>query len=249
MQLAMERAFIAAKIDWRYLTLDVTPDRLASAFAGMQSLGFRGAHLTGAHRLNAIEHLAHADETAKLARWVDCLSVTGSGLVGHNRWGNTIRRLVGEPVDDHCVVIYGDDPSVLAIGFELLAAGWSNIYFDGMEREIAAKYCERLAIQSSSGKNRWSPLTRAVIIGESADTGMLLNKQKLARLSANSLVLDLSHMGSFSKVTRTAESLQLRAVSGLETLMRYTCETFAAWTGVNAETQLLRESLEEYYEI
>ena len=56
-QFMIERAFRAARLDWRYLTLEVSPENLAAAVAGMRALGFKGGNITIPHKVAVIEHL------------------------------------------------------------------------------------------------------------------------------------------------------------------------------------------------
>ena len=41
-QFALERAFASAKLEWRVLSCDVIPERIAEAIVGAEALGFRG---------------------------------------------------------------------------------------------------------------------------------------------------------------------------------------------------------------
>ena len=47
-QYLFERAIAAAGLDWRFLTFDVLPERLAQALGGVDAMGFRGCLLAGA---------------------------------------------------------------------------------------------------------------------------------------------------------------------------------------------------------
>ena len=46
-------AFAARGLDWAYVALDVPPERLAEALAGLRALGFAGANVTTPHKLAA----------------------------------------------------------------------------------------------------------------------------------------------------------------------------------------------------
>ena len=49
-QFMMERAFAAAGLDWRYLTLEVAPEQLPDAVRGLRAMGFRGGNFTIPHK-------------------------------------------------------------------------------------------------------------------------------------------------------------------------------------------------------
>ncbi len=44
-------AFAARGLDWAYVALDVTPERLEEALRGLEALGFVGANVTAPHKL------------------------------------------------------------------------------------------------------------------------------------------------------------------------------------------------------
>jgi shikimate dehydrogenase len=46
-------AFAARALDWAYVALDVTPERLEDAIRGLEATGFAGANVTAPHKLAA----------------------------------------------------------------------------------------------------------------------------------------------------------------------------------------------------
>ena len=63
-QFMMERAFAAAGLDWRYLTLEVPPERLGDAVRGMRAMGFRGGNFTIPHKVAVIPLLDAVEPSA-----------------------------------------------------------------------------------------------------------------------------------------------------------------------------------------
>ena len=86
-QFIMERAFNAAGLDWRYLTLEVPPENLSGALAGMRSMGFRGGNFTIPHKVAVIEHLDDLSEAARLMGAVNCVNHKDGQLIGENTDG------------------------------------------------------------------------------------------------------------------------------------------------------------------
>ena len=76
-QYLFERAISAAGLDWRFLTFDVLPERLAQALGGIDAMGFQGCLLSGALQEGAMGErvmgegqiglLAHASPAARFA--------------------------------------------------------------------------------------------------------------------------------------------------------------------------------------
>lgn len=85
MQFAIERALSAADLDWRFLSLDVSAERLPAAIAGIEALGFVGASIATPHGSLAATLVSRLSPEAVASRWVDCLSRDHQGvLTGHN---------------------------------------------------------------------------------------------------------------------------------------------------------------------
>jgi shikimate dehydrogenase len=103
-----ERAFAAAGLDWRYLTLEVGPDDLAAAVAGMQAMGFRGGNFTIPHKVAVIEHLDGLSEAAELMGAVNCIHCVDGKFNGENTDGKGFvqsLRDVTDPADKRVVIL------------------------------------------------------------------------------------------------------------------------------------------------
>src|SRR5690349_15241673 len=82
-QYMMEKAFAAAGLDWRYLTCEVPPEKLADAMRGLRALGFKGANFTIPHKVAVIQHLDSLSPAAELMGAVNCMNrVDKSGSTG-----------------------------------------------------------------------------------------------------------------------------------------------------------------------
>ena len=65
-QFMIERAFAAAGLDWRYLTLEIAPEFLGDAVRGARAMGFRGGNVTMPYKVAVIEFLDELTEGAGL---------------------------------------------------------------------------------------------------------------------------------------------------------------------------------------
>jgi shikimate dehydrogenase len=91
-------AFAAVALDWAYVPLQVEPDRLGEAVAGLVALGFAGANVTIPHK-QAIAELC--DETDGAS--VNTLVIRDGHVVGFN----TDRKIVEEIEAEKVCVIGG----------------------------------------------------------------------------------------------------------------------------------------------
>src|SRR5450759_108702 len=60
----LEATFAHHGLDWRYVSMDVLPERLAPAVAGLAALGFRGFHVTVPHKVAVVGHMDRLTEAA-----------------------------------------------------------------------------------------------------------------------------------------------------------------------------------------
>ncbi|MGH8165054.1 MAG: shikimate dehydrogenase family protein, partial [Rhodanobacteraceae bacterium] len=71
-QYMIEKAFAHHGLEWRYLTLDISPDNLADAVRGMRAMGFRGGNVAKPHKAAAVEWLDRLSDSAALIGAVNC---------------------------------------------------------------------------------------------------------------------------------------------------------------------------------
>src|SRR4029079_13004543 len=128
-QYMMEKAFAAAGLDWRYLTCEVPPDKLADAMKGLRALGFKGANFTIPHKVAVIPHLDSLSKAAELMGAVNCMNRVGDRLIGENTDGKGFYQSLRETCDPAglSIVILGAGGAARAIGVELALAGASEI--------------------------------------------------------------------------------------------------------------------------
>src|SRR5690606_16378446 len=62
-----EAAFAAAGLNWRYLTIEVPPERLADAVRGMRAFGMQGINLTIPHKVAIMPYLDAIAPAAQIA--------------------------------------------------------------------------------------------------------------------------------------------------------------------------------------
>src|SRR5689334_13917441 len=98
-QFMMERAFAAAGLDWRYLTLEVPPESLADAVRGLKALGFKGGNFTIPHKVAVIPLLDSLSEAAELMGAVNCINRVEGRFIGENTDGKGFLQSLRELID------------------------------------------------------------------------------------------------------------------------------------------------------
>src|ERR1700722_2028289 len=118
-----EAAFSALGLNWRYLTIEVSPAKLAD--------GMRGVNLTIPHKVAVMEHLDQIAPDAALIGAVNTVRREGDRLIGENTDGKGFLRGLRldagiEPAGKRAVVL-GAGGAARAIVTELALAGTSDV--------------------------------------------------------------------------------------------------------------------------
>lgn len=86
-QVMIEAAYRNHGLDWRYLTIEVSPNGLRDAVQGARAMGFAGFNCTIPHKVEVIKHLDGLGESARLMQAVNCVVRRGGLLIGENTDG------------------------------------------------------------------------------------------------------------------------------------------------------------------
>jgi shikimate dehydrogenase len=261
-QFIMERAFEAAGLDWRYLTLEVPAEQLATAVAGMRAMGFRGGNFTIPHKVAVIQYLDGLSQAAELMGAVNCVNTRAGQLIGENTDGKgfvaSLRELV-EP-EGKRVVILGAGGAARAISVELGLASVAEITIvnrtESRGQELVDLLNDRLQVpaslaSSASEDYQLDPATEIVINATSIGLGDAEARVPLdvKSLQENMLVADVVFNPPQTRLLVDASQRGCRVLDGLGMLVNQAVIGFRIWTGVEPDPQVMREALEEYLEI
>jgi shikimate dehydrogenase len=260
-QFMMERAFAAAGLDWRYLTLEVTSEHLAHAILGMRAMGFRGGNIAIPHKVHAIQFLDGVSDSVELMGIVNCVTRVGQRLIGENTDGKGFiqsLRSLRDPVGSK-VVIVGAGGIARAIAVELGLSGAEEIVVINRSAErgqaLVDLLNERVRVRSrlvhSSGECKIEPGTDIVVNATSIgladpDARVPLDIETLA---PDTLVADVIINPPRTRLLRDAESRGCKTLGGLGMLVNQGVISFKIWTGVDPDPDVMQEALEEYLEI
>src|SRR3954470_17491209 len=87
-----EAAFVSLGLNWRYLTVEVSPENLRDAIAGMRAFGMRGVNLTIPHKVAVMQHLDEVAADAAVIGAVNTVRRDGNRLIGENTDGKGFLR-------------------------------------------------------------------------------------------------------------------------------------------------------------
>lgn len=260
-QYMMEKAFAAAGLDWRYLTLEVSPESLGDALRGIRAMGFRGGNFTIPHKVAVIEHLDGLSPAAELMGAVNCVNRVEGKLIGENTDGKGFvqsLRGVTDPTGKR-VVILGAGGAARAIAVELGLAGAAEITVVNRSaargQELVALLNERVhtnaALVVLAGDYEVSPEAEILINATSIGLGAADARVPLAveSLRPELIVADVIFNPPQTRLLRDAAERGCTTLDGLGMLVNQAVIGFRIWTGIDPDASAMREALEEFLEI
>jgi shikimate dehydrogenase len=262
----IEAAYTHHKLDWRYLTIEVSPDGLAAAVAGARAMGFAGFNCTIPHKVAVIEFLDGLGDSAELIGAVNCVVRRGEKLIGENTDGKGFVESLRKRLDPagKRVVIFGAGGAARAISVELALAGVIEITIVNRSAERGGQLAELLAgrvRQQTAGRLEsrlvaWDEdyqvpqdtdvVVNATSIGLYPDIGARL-RLNIDSLRAGMLVADVIPNPPRTRLVRDAEARACAVIDGLEMLVGQGVIGINYWTGIEPAADVMRSTLEQIF--
>ena len=261
-QYMMEKAMKAARLDWRYLTFEVPPERLGAAVAGMKAMGFKGANFTMPHKVAVIEHIDRLSISAELMGAVNCVNRDDDGLyVGDNTDGKGFvesLRTVIDPTGKR-VVLLGAGGVGRAIAVELALAGIAHLTVVNRTAERGQELADLVGEKTDTevdtalwGGDYYVPENTDVLINATSiglNDGTVRVPIAVETLRPDMVVADVVFNPPRTCFLSEAEERGCTTLDGLGMLVNQAVIGFRLWTGFDPNTSVMREALEEYLEL
>lgn len=251
----MERAFRAAGLNWRYLSLEIAPDDLADAILGMRAMRFKGAHITKPHKVAVIPHVDRLTEAATKIGAVNCIVRQGNTMLGDNTDGKGFVESLQAVTDPRGkrVVLLGAGGAARAIGVEAALAGVGQITVVNRTAERGEALARLLAEQTPAAA-RFEPWTDDYTIA--ATTDILINATSigmdapeervpvsLEHLTPGTAVADVVINPPDTRFLQEARAVGAVTLEGLGMLVDLGAISFRLWTGKQADKDVMRQAL------
>ncbi len=260
-QFMMEKAFAAARLDWRYLTLEVSPENLAAAVSGMRAMGFRGANFTIPHKVAVLPYLDELSEAARLMGAVNCVNRVGTKLVGENTDGKGFVQSLETLTSprDKRIVVLGAGGAARAIAVELGLSGVAELTIVNRDETRGQQLVKLLReeVHVESRFHHWEndfevpEGTEVVVNATSIGLGDATARVPLSinTLDPSMIVADVIFNPPATRLVREAADRGCQVLDGLGMLVNQGVIAFKIWTGADPDVPVMREALEEYLEI
>ena len=260
-QYMIEKAFAHHDLDWRYLTVEVTPEGLGDAIRGIRAMGFRGGHCGYPHKQAVIPLLDRTSETAGMVGAVNLILRRDDALIGENTEGEgAVAALTraSNPADKR-IVLLGAGQIARSIGVELAAAGAAEITVVNRDPASAQELAELIDEQfpTAASAASWEGdfpippetdwLVNATSIGRQDPEARV--PLDLDTLTLEMMVADVTSDPPRTRLLREAGERGCTTVDGLEMYIEQVALSFRLWTGVDPDRQVMREATEEFLEL
>jgi len=257
-----EAAFAAKDLNWRYLTIRVKKGDLASAFAGLKAMGFRGTNLTMPHKLDIIPMLDELTEAASIIGAVNTVIEKDGRWIGENTDGKgfvTALRLAGVDPTGKCFTILGAGGAARAISVECALAGAKAITIIN-RNESRGQELAQLIEEKTAAESRYLHWDSAMAVP--ADTDILINATCVGlhpnttdkpdldydTITDRLVVSDVVFNPVDPLFLQEARARGAKTISGIGMLVQQGALNFTLWTGEEAPTEVMYRTLEQEFQ-
>ena len=261
MQYMIEKAFARHDLDWRFLTLEVSPDDLGDAVRGLRAMGFRGGMAAEPHKRAILPLLGKTTDSAALIGTVNLILREDHILVGENTEGKglveSVRRWLNPAGRRFFVVGAGQAGRAAAV--ELAAAGAAEIRVMNRTPDkadaLVALLTEKFPAVAASAV-AWAdhvpvpPDADVLVNATSMSAGDPAARLPLAldSLRRELLVADLTISPPGTRLLRDAAARGCTTLDGLAVLVEQVAVALRLWIGQDPDRQVMREAIEEFLE-
>jgi shikimate dehydrogenase len=266
-QAMIEAAFRHHGLAWRYLTIEVAPERLGEAVRGARAMGFVGFHCTIPHKVAVLQHIDEIAPSASLIGAVNCVVARGQRFVGANTDGRGFLTIVRPLLElsGANVVVIGAGGAARAVAVELALAGARRMTIVNRDADRGATLAALLdgPVRSHAG----SALdVRCVALGGgyavSPDADLVVNATSiglapdvdadvpvdLSALRGEAVVADVIPAAD-TPFLRRARAAGGRAVDGLGMLVAQGELAIELWAGIVPDAAVMRGALLDALEV
>ncbi|MGZ4177700.1 MAG: shikimate dehydrogenase [Solirubrobacteraceae bacterium] len=256
----VEAAYRHHGLDARYINCDVRPDGLADAVRGAMAMGWAGFNCSLPHKVKVIEHLDELHESAQLIGAVNCVMRRQDRWVGANTDGQGFvasLRTVVDPAGTS-MVLFGAGGAARAIAVEAALAGAIHITVINRDRARGADLATLIADRTPARADlvvwdhRYELPESAEIIVNATSVGLFPDVEAALEIEPDSLrpgmvVADVIPNPPRTRLLRDAHARGATVLDGLGMLVNQGVIGIRHWTGIDADVEVMRRTLERLF--
>ena len=243
--------FRQRKLDWSYAAIEVQEDALSGVLQTLSSKGLLALSVTMPHKEAVFEilndpsnDLGEVDESARAARSVNTIAVSGGRLIGSNTDGdgccNAIEQ-AGVGIAGSRVVVVGAGGTARAIVATLARRGASDV---AVINRTESRAQDVVASTNVARVGKAEDLADATILINATSVGMGTQETPVdaTRLHSALVVLDAVYHPLETTLLRDAKSAGAKTVDGLWMLVHQGALQQLAWFNEIGDVQLMRQA-------
>ncbi|MDX2141646.1 MAG: shikimate dehydrogenase [Chloroflexota bacterium] len=253
-----QAAFDHMGLRWRYLTIEVKPEDLPTAVAGMRAMGFMGINLTIPHKVAVMPLLDDIAPDAQMIGAVNTVRREGDRYIGENTDGKGflrgVREEAGVDPKGKRVVLLGAGGAARAIAVELALAGAAEIEVVNRSPQRGEAMLLDLVARThvTARLNAWDSVYRvrkdADILVNATSIGLYPDVDAMPNVALDDaaphlLVCDVIPNPPNTPFMREAAARGLKTLDGLSMLVYQGVIGFQMWTGENPPEAIMKDAL------
>lgn len=250
--------FAARGLDYVYVAMDVPPERLPAAVAGLATLGFVGFNVTMPHKEKIIPLLDGLDESARVSGAVNTVTVRDGALLGTNTDESGFVEACAESGVGFAgkrVLLLGAGGAGAAVAVAVLKEGARELTVANRTvrraRELRSKL-EKLEvavaeISTRPLENLDEAVERADVVINATYLGMHEEDPlpvPVGRLDSGKAVCDVVYRrGEDTELVRRAREAGARVVTGGRMLLYQGVQAQRVWTGREPDVEVMGDAI------
>ncbi len=248
-------AFAATGINAAYFLLEVRPEDLGTALAGMKKLPFGGGNVTIPNKVAIMEHLDEISEAARLIGAVNVIKFADGKVKGYNTDGSGFFRAfqteLGETPEGKTFFVNGAGGASRAICVEAVLRGAKKLYIcnrtpakaEAIAGDINEKIRPCAAAVPQEPEAMAAALAEADVFINTTSIGMYPKVEDLSfdvsLLRPEIIVCDAVYNPVETRLLREAAALGCRTMSGANMLINQGAESYAIWFDREPPTEVM----------
>lgn len=246
---------------WRFLTIDVDPDKLADAMAGLKAMKMRGINTTLPHKIEVLKYLDEISPSAQLIGAVNTIVNNEGILFGDNTDGKGFMeslRNAGISPEGKRVVILGAGGAGRAISVELTMAKAEHITIVNIPKDEAmALSLVDLLNEKTGTKAEYHPWDGPYQVP--AETQILINATPIGlypnvndkpnidyeTVRSDLFVQDVIPNPAFTPFLAEAEKRGAQWNTGMGMLINQAAINIKMWTGKDPDKKVMTEAFKK----
>jgi len=250
-------AFEKLGMNYCYMPVEVTPENLATVFAGLTKMNVTGFNITIPHKIRIMDYLDELDPLARVIGAVNTICLKDGKTRGYNTDGEGFVRSLEEKADirvkEKRFFILGCGGAVRAIAMTLASRGAAAVHISNRTfskaEALAAEINEKISCCAKAVEQKTETiqpyLKQCDILINGTRLGMHPDEDcspiDTSLLSADLIVADIVYNPLITKLLKEAEQLGCTIVDGLGMLVYQGAAAFQLWTGVEPPVDEMSE--------